>query len=37
MAGKKIKIKDEEIDVSDEVYCLVTAIRELTRVMGVRK
>ena len=31
---KKIKIKDEEILVSDEVYCLISELRELRRVMG---
>lgn len=36
MAGKKIKLKDEDVDVTDDYYALCMVIRELTQVLSRR-
>jgi len=33
MAGKKIKVKGEDIDVSDDMYVLAHAIRDLAHAI----
>ena len=37
MAGKKIKIKDEEFDVSDFEFVVIHELREIKRIVGLIK